>query len=265
MTGPQDTNGKPPLSDADTPSNSSETMPDMSAASGGPEAKPQEPLGPSGADDSQGAGANQKRGAKVEELMAAHEAEIRDLTDRLLRAHAEMDNMRKRTEREKSDTAKYAVTKFAGDMVGIGDNLQRAIDAAGKPSVENPEMKALMDGVALTLQELSKALERHGVVRIEAQGQRFDPHRHQAVMEQPNPDVPSGTVVQVFQEGYMIGDRVLRPAMVAVAQGGPKAAASEAWGTKPSEAAPEDANSAKNGEPARPEGADQQKSDGTNG
>ena len=151
----------------------------------------------------------------------ALKAEVADLKDRLLRAHAEMDNIRKRTDREKSEAHKYAVSKFAHDIVTVGDNFQRAINTIPPGAVEEtPVLKSFLDGVTLTERELLNALERHGITRIDPNGEPFNPHLHQAVVEAQNPDVPTGTVVQVFQLGYMIEDRVLRPAMVAVAKGG---------------------------------------------
>ena len=161
-------------------------------------------------------GATEARG-QIEAL----KAEVADLKDRLLRAHAEMDNIRKRTDREKSEAHKYAVSKFAHDIVTVGDNFQRAINTIPAGAVEEtPVLKSFLDGVTLTERELLNALERHGITRIDPNGEPFNPHLHQAVVEAQNPDVPPGTVVQVFQLGYMIEDRVLRPAMVAVAKGG---------------------------------------------
>lgn len=160
--------------------------------------------------------------AELEKERLAQEDKLRDMNDRLLRAHAEMDNLRKRTEREKSDTAKYAITKFALDVVTIGDNLKRAMDAAGPEDQRSDDVKGMYEGIALTAQELTKTVEKHGVAQIPALGEIFDPHLHQAMMEQPNKEVPSGTILQVFQEGYRIGDRVLRPSMVVVARGGAK-------------------------------------------
>ncbi|MEO1793970.1 MAG: nucleotide exchange factor GrpE, partial [Pseudomonadota bacterium] len=166
--------------------------------------------------------------AALEKERLAQDDQLREMNDRLLRVHAEMDNVRKRTEREKSDTAKYAISKFALDVLGIGDNLKRAMDAAGPSDAMGDDVKGLFEGLKLTEQELLKTVEKHGVIRIEAMGQIFDPHMHQAMLEQPNPDVPSGTIVQVFQEGFKIGDRVLRPAMVVVARGGAKPAKPDA-------------------------------------
>ena len=149
------------------------------------------------------------------------EAQVKDLTDRLLRAHAEMENIRKRTERDKADTIKYAITRFAGDIIGVGDNFQRAVAAVPAGAADNdPALKSLVDGVTLTEREFLGVLERHGVKRLDPKGQAFDPNFHQAVMEMDNKDVPSGTVLQVFQMGYTIEERVLRPAMVVVSKGG---------------------------------------------
>jgi molecular chaperone GrpE len=159
-----------------------------------------------------------------DDLIAEQRREIADLKDRVLRAHADLENLRKRTEREKDDTAKYAITRFARDVLNVGDNFQRALAAVPPGAAEaDAALKALIDGVVLTEREFLNVLERHGVKRIEADAQPFNPHLHQAVMELPRPDVPSGTVVQVFQAGYTIEDRTLRPAMVVVSTGGPKA------------------------------------------
>jgi molecular chaperone GrpE len=172
--------------------------------------------------------AGETAGADNAPDIATLEARITDLTDRLLRAHAEMDNLRKRTERDKEDMAKYAISKFARDVVSVGDNLQRAIGAvpAGAPE-EDPALKALIDGVSMTEREFLNVLERHGVKRIDPSGEPFNPHQHQAMTEIENPDVAPGTVVQVYQPGYIIEDRVLRPAMVVVAKGGAKPAKEE--------------------------------------
>lgn len=161
------------------------------------------------------------------------EAAVADLRDRLLRAHAEMENLRRRTERETADAKRYANAGFARDLLGVADNLRRAIDAASAGAGEDaasdadPALAALIEGVDLTQRELLRALEKNGVTKLEPKGQQFDPHRHEAVFEAPDPSVPAGTVVQVMQDGYMIGDRILRPAMVGVARGGPRAVTPE--------------------------------------
>lgn len=157
----------------------------------------------------------------AEAQIAALQAEIKDLRDQVLRAFAEMDNIRKRGERERLDTQKYAVSKFARDMLSVADNLERAL-AAVPSDTSDPVLKGLLDGVQVTERGLAGVLERYGIKRIEAQGAPFDPHQHQAVMEHQDPNVPNGTVVRVFEAGYLIEDRVLRPASVVVAKGGPK-------------------------------------------
>ena len=180
--------------------------------------KPEQENAPEKEADAEGEGAE----ASAPEL-AAMEQQISDLTDRLLRAHAEMENLRKRTERDKEDNAKYAITKFARDVLGVGDNLQRAIAAVPAGAADSdPALKALVDGVSMTEREFLNVLDRHGVKRIDPEGELFNPHQHQAMTEIENPQVPAGTVVQVFQPGYIIEDRVLRPAMVVVAKGGAK-------------------------------------------
>jgi molecular chaperone GrpE len=164
-------------------------------------------------------------------VIVALQAEAADLKDRLLRAHAEVENIRKRSEREKEETAKYAVTRFARDIVNVGDNFQRAIDAVPAGAAEqDPALKSFLEGVTMTERELLNVLERHGVTRIEPLGQRFDPNFQQAMFEVQNPDVAEGTVVDVMQAGYAIGDRCLRPALVAVAKGGAKQAKAQGDG-----------------------------------
>lgn len=168
-------------------------------------------------------------------------ADVADLKDRLLRAHAEMDNVRKRLEREKADQAKFAITKFARDVVGVGDNVQRAIDAVPHRLVEQDmALKSFVEGVTMIERELLAVLGRHGVKRIDPKGQPFDPHQHQAVVEVPSAEAPAGTITQVFQSGYMIEERVLRPAMVAVSKGGAKPQPpAEATASEPSIKPPE--------------------------
>jgi len=156
-------------------------------------------------------------------------AENAELRDRLLRTMAEMENLRRRTEREKADTARYAISNFARDVLTLGDNLKRPIDhEPAEAAAQDPALKSFLEGVELTERELLNVLERHGVTRIEPLGQRFDPNCHQAMYEVPDPSVPEGTVVDVMQSGYVIGDRCLRPALVAVAKGGAKPAKPQA-------------------------------------
>ncbi|SSC65608.1 nucleotide exchange factor GrpE [Ciceribacter selenitireducens] len=156
------------------------------------------------------------------ETLKAENAELRD---RFLRLAAEMDNLRRRTERELKDAKAYAVTAFARDMLSVSDNLRRALEALPDEAraAADTGLSALVEGVEMTERGMLATLERHGVRKIDAEGQKFDPNFHQAMFEIPNADVPNNTVVQVVQAGYAIGDRVLRPAMVGVAKGGPKA------------------------------------------
>jgi molecular chaperone GrpE len=155
-----------------------------------------------------------------------------ELRDRLLRTLAEMENLRKRTEREVADARTYGISAFARDILGVADNMHRALEALDAELRENANdsVKALLDGVELTERALMNALEKNGVKRFEPVGQKFDPNRHQAMFEKEDPSVPSGTIVQVMQAGYSIGDRVLRPAMVAISKGGPKATPTSAGG-----------------------------------
>src|SRR6478672_11488758 len=139
---------------------------------------------------------------------------------------AENSDMRDRLLREMADTARYAISNFARDVLTVGDNLRRTIEhVPAEAASEDPALKSFLDGVELTERELLNVLERHGVTRIEPLGARFDPNCHQAMYEVQNPEVPEGTVVDVMQAGYVIGDRCLRPALVAVAKGGAKQAA----------------------------------------
>lgn len=170
--------------------------------------------------------------APVAELdpLDALKAENDDLRDKFLRLAAEMDNLRRRTEREVKDAKAYAASSFARDMLAVSDNLRRALEAipGELKDAADAVMKPLIEGVEMTERAMLSTLERHGVKKIDAEGQKFDPNFHQAMFEIPNPNVPNNTVVQVVQSGYTIGERVLRPAMVGVAKGGPKAEAVEA-------------------------------------
>jgi molecular chaperone GrpE len=163
-------------------------------------------------------------GGSTADPMEALAKEAAEFRDRWLRALADMENLRRRTEREVADARTYGVTGFARDMVGVADNLRRALDTVPPELRDGAEggIKALIEGVELTDRELAKALEKHGIKKLNPHGQKFDPNFHQAMFEIPDASVPAGTVVQVVQEGYVIGDRVLRPALVAVAKGGAK-------------------------------------------
>jgi molecular chaperone GrpE len=160
------------------------------------------------------------------EALAREAAEARD---KVLRTLAEMENLRKRTAKEVADARSYGITGFARDVLDIADSLQRALDAVPAETRESadPMLKALIEGVELTERSLLNALEKNGVKKFDPSGEKFDPNFQQAMYEVPDASVPSGTVVHVVQAGYMIGDRVLRPALVGVAKGGARAAASE--------------------------------------
>ncbi|MEM7068835.1 MAG: nucleotide exchange factor GrpE [Pseudomonadota bacterium] len=152
------------------------------------------------------------------------EAEIVELKDKMLRTAAEMENLRRRTQKDVADARNFSISKFARDMLGVADNLRRAIDHVAEEDKEHAGLKSLVEGVDLTERELLNALEKNGVKRISPEGEKFDPNFHQAMFEIPNTEVPNNTVVQVVQVGYVIGERVLRPAMVGVSKGGPKTA-----------------------------------------
>jgi molecular chaperone GrpE len=162
--------------------------------------------------------------AKIAALVEALSRESAENKDKLLRTLAEMENLRRRTDREVADARLYGISNFARDILAVADNMDRALAALDAELREKADagLKALLDGVELTERELLKVLEKHGVKKFEPLGEKFDPNLHQAMFELPDPSRPAGTVAQVIQPGYMIGERVLRPALVAVAKGGPK-------------------------------------------
>jgi molecular chaperone GrpE len=177
--------------------------------------------------------ANGEEGAQQE--IEALKAEAADLKDRLLRALADSENMRRRTEREKQDASQYAVTKFARDMLSVADNLKRALEAYPAEARANaaPQLKAILDGVDATERHLQSTLERHGIKLIDTNGAKFDPNLHQAIAEVPADGKPPGSIVNVVQTGYLIADRLLRPAMVTVARAGSEAGSSQPQGNSP--------------------------------
>jgi molecular chaperone GrpE len=153
-------------------------------------------------------------------VLEALKAEVESLKDQRLRALAEVENVRRRAEKDKADASQYAVTKFARDMLGIADNFSRAL-AACPPALRDaadPQVKAVLDGVEATDRQLLSTLERYGVKQVDTSDGRFDPNLHQAIAEVPGGGKPGGTIVDVVQTGFMIGDRLLRPAMVTVAR-----------------------------------------------
>jgi molecular chaperone GrpE len=150
------------------------------------------------------------------------EAELAEQKDRLLRALAETENVRRRAQREREDASKYAVAGFAKDLLSAADNLRRALESLPEAEVKDERTRSLLAGVAATERELLNVFERHGIKRVDPKGEAFDHNLHQAIFEAERADEPSGTVVEVLQHGYVIHDRLLRPAMVGIAKGGPK-------------------------------------------
>ena len=205
--------------------NGTNTMTDTRRAPADVEPDTQDPT--SAIPDPAAAPAPEERGeaALVADALAREAAELKD---KLLRTLAEMENLRRRTDREVTDSRTYGISSFARDILAIADNMARALQTLRAELKEraDPGIQALLDGVELTERELSKVLEKHGVRKFEPlPRERFDPNLHQAMYEVQDPSLPAGTVAQVVQAGYMIGDRMLRPALVAVAKGAPKPAA----------------------------------------
>ena len=147
--------------------------------------------------------------------------ELAEQKDRLLRALAETENVRRRAQREREDASRYAVAGFAKDLLSAADNLHRALESLPESKAKDDRTRSLLAGVAATERELLSIFERHGIRRIDPKGERFDHNFHQAIFEAERPDHPSGTIVEVLQPGYVLHDRLLRPAMVGVAKGGP--------------------------------------------
>lgn len=179
----------------------------------------------SAANESQGAPSEQAAPSPAE-VMAKLEQEKADLKDKLLRTLADMENLRRRTEREVADARSYAVTAFARDMLTVADNLRRALEAvpATARTTGDGAIAGLIGGIELTERELEKTLERHGVRKVDPAGQKFDPNMHQAMFEAPHESIAKGQVHTVVQPGYAIAERVLRPALVGVSSGAPAAA-----------------------------------------
>lgn len=146
--------------------------------------------------------------------------EVAELNDKLLRAVAETENLRRRTTREREETGKYAVTGFARDLLSVADNLRRALDSLSDEIRGDEALGGLISGVEMTERELLNAFERHGIKCIDPEGEIFDHNFHQAMFEVADSDQPAGTVISVMQPGYVIDERLLRPAMVGIAKGG---------------------------------------------
>ncbi|MEK9672064.1 MAG: nucleotide exchange factor GrpE [Rhodospirillaceae bacterium] len=174
---------------------------------------------PSATRDAPAPGADADPAARIAEL----ETLVAEANDRALRALAEAENVRRRAERDKQDASKYAVAAFARDVLTVGDNLRRALDAIDADARKASDaMETLATGVEMTERELISALERQGIKPVDPLGQRFDSNQHEALFEVPDENQPSGTVAQVIEVGYMLHDRLLRPAKVGVTKGGPK-------------------------------------------
>ena len=184
------------------------------------EARPGEAAAPPPQDDASEAPAEGGGEAPAER---DYEAELAALNDRLLRTLAESENQRRRHRREREETARYAIAGFARDMLGVADNLRRALEALPDGAAEGDEaLKSAIDGVALTERELEGAFARHGVEKIDPEGRKFDHNLHEAMFELPTADAAPGTVVQVVEAGYVIGDRLLRAARVGIAKAPPE-------------------------------------------
>jgi molecular chaperone GrpE len=165
--------------------------------------------------------------AQAADPVAEAKREASEFKDKLLRTLAEMENLRRRTEREVTDARVYGIASFARDVLAVADNMHRALEAIGPELRAQADAKSLIEGVELTERELLKSLEKNGVRKFSPEGEKFDPNVHQAVYEVLDANVPPGHVAQVVQAGYMIGERVLRPAMVGVAKAAPKPSAND--------------------------------------
>lgn len=157
------------------------------------------------------------------EKIAALTEEVAKLKDSYLRSQAEMENLRRRTQTELEKRSKYAVSAFAGDLLSVADNLKRALSAIPAEAMNDAAVKNIVVGLEMTQKDLSRALEKNGVTPVDSLGKVFDPNIHKVVQEVEDPSKPAGTIVQEWQTGYMIGDRVLREAVVVVSKGGARA------------------------------------------
>lgn len=185
-------------------------------STGNPPDRNNDPISEEGSEDYQLGRAESDLATELEKLIAENAA----MKDQLLRALAEAENTRRRGQRDREDSAKYAAAPLAKDILPVADNLARALAAVPKEALASDEaLKNLVEGIAATERQLQSALERHNIKRIDPEGEKFDSHRHQAMFEVPGTDKPGGTVVQVLQSGYILHDRLLRPALVGVAKG----------------------------------------------
>ncbi|HKH81847.1 MAG TPA: nucleotide exchange factor GrpE [Methylovirgula sp.] len=158
--------------------------------------------------------------AEPDSLAENLQRENAELKDRLLRALADMENLRRRTEKEVADAKLYGISSFASDMLSFADNSRRAVESIPQDLREGaePAIKTLIEGIELTERDFLARLARHGVKKIDTLGTKFDPNLHEALFEVPDDSVPNGTVVKVVEDGYAIGNRVVRPAKVGVSR-----------------------------------------------
>jgi len=167
---------------------------------------------------------NTEATASPDEVVKRLEAELTETKDRRLRAAAETENLRKRMERERAAERKIEISRFVRDLTPVADNLARALKAVTAEQRESPNVRGLLEGVELTERELLAALERNGVKRIVPKGEPFNPNFHQAVAEVQIDGVAPGSVIEVIEPGYVLEDRLVRPAMVVIAKAGTAAA-----------------------------------------
>jgi len=191
-----------------------------------PSLEPNEYFDQDAAQDYSAAGAEQPVAAEPDPFAVLENLQLENtsLKDKVLRTLADMENMRRRTEKEVADAKIYGVTSFARDMLTFADNLHRAIESVPVDAREasSAPVKSFIEGIELTERDFASRLAKYGVKKIEPQGGKFDPNLHEALFEIPDENVPAGTVLQVMEDGYVIGERVLRPAKVGISRGGPK-------------------------------------------
>ena len=180
--------------------------------------EPEVPEGQSGGPEAETSSANR---------VAGLEAELAECKERLLRVLAEQENARRRATRERDEAVRFAASGLARDLLATADNLRRAIESIPEERTADDTVRQLLSGIVATERALLEALEKHGIRRIQALGEPFDPDRHEAVFEVTDPERPPGTVAEVLQPGYLHHDRLLRPALVGVAKDGDAAAAGE--------------------------------------
>jgi len=169
-------------------------------------------------DSTEDTGAAEAPEARELDRLAELEKELEEVRQHVLYAQAETQNVRRRLEQEKQSASAYAATGFARDMLSVKDNMERALAAIPEELRQDERLKGLVAGIEATGRELDSVFQRHGITRIESLGQPLDPNRHQAMVEIPSPDAEPGAIVQEMQAGYMIRDRLLRPALVGVAK-----------------------------------------------